>query len=120
MPRIRESKEMLQTGKHKAKPFLIALALWTVTSLLIAGPQKVRLFRSADESATIRIFAPDKLELITKEGPGVHRYSHEGAYLRVVVTRLGRVDVLNFKKVSIGLIAPDGTVLYDEEHFHRR
>ena len=104
----------------KTKTLLVCLVIWTAISLSIAAPPKVRLFRSADETATIRIFAPDRLELITKEGPGIHSYSHQGAFLRVVVTRLGRVDVLNFRKVPIGLIAPDGTVLYDEEHFHRR
>jgi hypothetical protein len=94
--------------------------LWTVTSLLIAGKPTVRLFRSADELTIIKIFAADRLELITREGPGVHAYSREGAFLRVVVTSLGKVRVLNFKMIPIGLVAPDGTILYDEEHFGRR
>jgi hypothetical protein len=116
---------MIPSQNSTTKVLLISLALAAAASLTIAGKPDVRLFRSADELTTIKIFAPDRLELITRDGPGVHRYSHEGAFLRVVVTSLGKVEVLNFKKIPIGLVAPDGTILYDEAHFddaasHRR
>ena len=105
---------MIASQRNKTKALLISLALWAATSLVIAGQPTVRLFRSADELTTLKIFAPDRLELITKDGPGVHTYSNS---LRVVVTSLGKVQVLNFKMIPIGLVAPDGTVLYDEAHF---
>lgn len=104
-------------NRNKTKALLISLALWVATSLVIAGQPTLRLFRSADELTTIKIFAPDRLELITKDGPGVHTYSREGASLHVVVTSLGKVQVLSFKMIPIGLVAPDGTILYDEAHF---
>jgi hypothetical protein len=103
--------------KYKIPTLLICLVLWTTTSLLIGGQPTVRLFRSADELTAIKIFAPDRLELTTKDGPGVHSYSREGSSLRVVVTSLGKVQILNFKMLPIGLSAPDGTILYDEAHF---
>jgi hypothetical protein len=99
------------------KGVITVLALWAIAAVTIAGKPTIRLFRSADELTTIKILAPDRLELITKEGPGMHSYSREGAFLRVVVTSLGKVQVLNFKMIPIGLVAPDGTILYDEAHF---
>jgi hypothetical protein len=91
--------------------------VWAATSLLIAGQPTTRLFRAADEFTTVKIFAPDRLELTTRDGPRVHSYSREGSSLRVVVTSLGKVQILNFKMLPIGLSAPDGTILYDETHF---
>lgn len=102
------------------------IILLIATSFAFGGQPNVRLFRAADESTTIRIFAPDRLELTTKDGPGIQSYSREGSFLRVVVTSLGKVQILNFKMIPIGLTAPDGTILYDEAHFdaaaraHRR
>jgi hypothetical protein len=93
------------------------IILLIATSLAFAGQPNVRLFRAADESTTIRIFAPDRLELTTKDGPGVQRYSREGFSLRVVVTSLGGVHILMLKMIPIGLVMPDGTTLYDESHF---
>lgn len=95
-------------------------------SVVLAAPPAVRLFRSADESAIIKIFAADRLELITKDGPGICSYTRDHGSLRVVVTSIGGVKILMFKMLPIGLAASDGTILYDESHFesasraHRR
>jgi hypothetical protein len=94
-----------------------ACLILAFTGLAVAGTSSTRLFRSTDELTIIKIFAADRLELTTKDGPHVCSYSRDSASLRVVVTSLGGVQVLMFKMLPIGLEAPDGTILYDESHF---
>jgi hypothetical protein len=93
------------------------IILLIATAVAFAGQPNVRLFRAADESTTVKIFAPDRLELTNKDGPHVCTFTKDQGMLRVVVTSLGGVQVLMFKMLPIGLAAPDGTVLYDESHF---
>jgi hypothetical protein len=96
---------------------LAYIVLLISASLTLASPPTIRLFRSADELAVMKIFSPDRLELNTKDGPSVCSYTIDQGSLRVVATSLGHVKILVFKMLPIGLTAPDGTILYDESHF---
>src|SRR3954466_9545695 len=95
----------------------VTCLMFSLSAVTFGGSPAVRLFRSTDESTIVKIFAADRLELTTKDGPHICSYSRDGGSLRVVVTSLGGVQVLIFKMLPIGLDAPDGMILYDESHF---
>jgi TonB family protein len=93
------------------------IVLITIGVAVLAVPPALPLFRSADERTTIKITSPDQLELTTDAGRTTCRYSRDSDSLRVVAASLGNVQVFTFKATPEGLMAADGTVLYDERHF---
>lgn len=69
------------------------------------------IYRSDDKATTVLLNSPEELELATRMGRFVCKYSKDGRYIRVVSTILGTTQAHYYEIVQDGLRSDDGTFL---------